>query len=269
MRGLVTPLELGVPYLRRRRAAKPASASRETVAVTGSGTPVEGWFHVEFPLKDFYKSSAAQYQPGGASYGNGEFFEIDWSKVNFFTQFMEAAITMPAGINLMFAIDNLCFKDSTYVAPPAVLPEAKTSGAALMLNDSFNLTYTVSTNDLIASNPLVDVTFDGTTSRVALTEAAEGTYTFPFSGLYAHRLADEITTTVTALDENGKVVKTNHTYSIKDYCTRMLDKAESSDALKTLLSATLRYGAAAQTYAAYNEENLATNGAALIAPPHV
>ena len=39
MQGLVTLLELVVaPYLRRRRAAKPARASRESVAVVGSGT---------------------------------------------------------------------------------------------------------------------------------------------------------------------------------------------------------------------------------------
>ena len=38
LQGLVTPLELVVsPYLRRRRAARPARASRESVAVVGSG----------------------------------------------------------------------------------------------------------------------------------------------------------------------------------------------------------------------------------------
>ena len=42
MQGLVTPLELVVvPYLRRRRAARPASARRESVAVVGSGTTGE------------------------------------------------------------------------------------------------------------------------------------------------------------------------------------------------------------------------------------
>ena len=50
MQGLATPLELVVPYLRpvwayqrearRRRAARPARASRESVAVVGSGTAV-------------------------------------------------------------------------------------------------------------------------------------------------------------------------------------------------------------------------------------
>ncbi len=38
MQGLATPLELVVlPYLRRRRAARPARARRESVAVVGSG----------------------------------------------------------------------------------------------------------------------------------------------------------------------------------------------------------------------------------------
>jgi hypothetical protein len=38
LQGLVTPLEIDVPYLLRRRAAKPARASKESVAVVGSGT---------------------------------------------------------------------------------------------------------------------------------------------------------------------------------------------------------------------------------------
>ena len=40
MQGLVTPLELIAYsyYLRRRRAAKPARASKDSVAVVGSGT---------------------------------------------------------------------------------------------------------------------------------------------------------------------------------------------------------------------------------------
>ena len=51
LQGLVTPLEIDVPYLRlvwayqrearRRREAKPARASKESVAVVGSGTTVD------------------------------------------------------------------------------------------------------------------------------------------------------------------------------------------------------------------------------------
>ena len=40
--GLVYPVEVVVYYLRRRRAARPANASRESVAVVGSGTESEG-----------------------------------------------------------------------------------------------------------------------------------------------------------------------------------------------------------------------------------
>lgn len=39
LQGLVTPLEIDVPYLRRQEA-KPARASKESVAVVGSGTVV-------------------------------------------------------------------------------------------------------------------------------------------------------------------------------------------------------------------------------------
>ena len=57
LQGLVTLLELVVaPYLRRRRAARPASASRESVAVVGSGTGAVNVTSVTvMPLSEFDK----------------------------------------------------------------------------------------------------------------------------------------------------------------------------------------------------------------------
>ena len=214
--------------------------------MTGSATPVEGWFHVEFPISDFYKSGTTAD-------------EIDWAAVNFFTLFMESKVTMPAGLNLLFAIDNLYFKDSTYVAPAAPTPEARATGAALMLNDNFNLTYTVKTNDLIVSNPLVDVTYGGKTVRVDLTETAENTYSFDCTKILAHCLTETVQTTVKALTADGKVQKNVHEYSVKDYCARMLAREDVASEVKQLLSDTLRYGEAAQIYASYKLDSLATS----------
>ena len=215
--------------------------------MTGSDTPAEGWFHVEFPISDFYKSGTTAEL-------------IDWAAVNFFTLFMESKVTMPAGLNLLFAIDNLYFKDSTYVAPAAPTPVAKASGAALMLNDNFNLTYTVTTNDLIVSNPLVDVTFDGKSVRVNLTETAENTYSFDCTKILAHCLTDTVQTTVKALSADGKVQTNVHEYSVKNYCARMLAREDVAPVAKQLLSDMLRYGEAAQVYANYKLDSLATSG---------
>ena len=100
------------------------------------------------------------------------------------------------------------------------------------------------------------------TTRQPLT--ADGKY--DFNGILAHRLSETITTTVTAMDKNGDILKTTHTYSIMDYCRNMLAlesiegySADQLNALKRLLSNILYYGAAAQTAIDYNMESVASN----------
>ncbi|MBQ3225219.1 MAG: hypothetical protein IJB42_05875, partial [Oscillospiraceae bacterium] len=49
-------------------------------------------------------------------------------------------------------------------------------------------------------------------------------------------------------------------YSVKAYCEAMLEKTDSSDALKTLLNDMLVYGGAAQNYLNYNTDSLVSEG---------
>ena len=165
-------------------------------------------------------------------------------------------------------IDNVYFKDSTYVAPD-VEPEPETPvvvdylsmSAIPTLNDTFNLDFQVKLLDGMNTSvtPVVDLTYDGAPVRMTPVDK-DGTTVYPFHDIFAHRMADKISLRTFVVDGKGAMVWEDSTYSIQDYCARKLADAESSDALKALLSATLRYGAAAQTYAAYNEGNLATNG---------
>ena len=240
--------------------------------MTGSATPVEGWFHVEFPLSEFYVSSDAKYSDSTKPTYDMSKVPIDYSAINFFTQFMEATVTMPEGLGLMFAIDNLYFKNSSYKEPTA---EAKASSATLLLTNNFNLDYTVKTGDLIISTPVVELTWNGRTTKVDVSATDAHSFTFLFSNILAQNMTDVISTTVHALSEDGKIVTSTHEYSVKDYCVRMLAKSDEelggekkANTLRELLSATLRYGAAAQVYANYKTDTLATDGVTgLVATP--
>lgn len=170
---------------------------------------------------------------------------------------------------LTIAIDNLYavrdLGDGT-----ANNASAKVSGAALALTDAFELNYTVATESIV-SEPIMDVTFRNKTERVQLSADETGKYTYTFGGILPQYLVEEIKTTVYALDQNGGLLESTHTYSVEDYCAKMLGKtntdlslsADQKSALDQLLSDVLRYGAAAQTYIDPSAGNLATDGVAL------
>ncbi len=78
---------------------------------------------------------------------------------------------------------------------------------------------------------------------------------FRFDGVKAYEMGSQVTATLYAYKDGvlykGAVVD----YSVFKYASNMLKKT-SDDALKTLLVDALNYGAAAQTYFEYNQENL-------------
>ncbi len=82
---------------------------------------------------------------------------------------------------------------------------------------------------------------------------------FRFDGVKAYEMGSQVTATLYAYKDGvlykGAVVD----YSVFKYASNMLNKT-SDDALKTLLVDALNYGAAAQTYFAYNQENLVNEG---------
>ena len=165
-------------------------------------------------------------------------------------------------------IDNVYFKDSTYVAPD-VDPEPETvvapkmlTGATPLLNDTFNLDFRAVPYEGVNADvaPIMDFTFGNKISRVTATKNENGDYIMPFRKILAHCIADEISMRMYAVDENGSMFTETMTYSIKDYCSRMLAREDVAPVVKQLLSDTLRYGAAAQAYAYYNTDAPATSG---------
>ena len=95
---------------------------------------------------------------------------------------------------------------------------------------------------------------------------------FRFDGITPQNMTEELTLTVHATNQEGvEVEPIQYTYSIKDYCTFVLDATaqelnmddeEKVDALKTLATDMLNYGTAAQEYTGYKLDELANTGVA-------
>ena len=76
-----------------------------------------------------------------------------------------------------------------------------------------------------------------------------------FYGIAAKEMTDMLY--VTLYDAEGNAISNVYEDSVESYALRVLDKAESTDALKTMIVDMLNYGAAAQEYFDYNTPDLA------------
>lgn len=108
-----------------------------------------------------------------------------------------------------------------------------------------------------ASEVSVKFLFNGEeTVAVDSSEATDTVAVYKFSGISPEQIADEVTATITATYGETQLTYTK-TYSVKQYCMDALGDAPAANTLNTLLVDLLRYGAAAQTYANYNINDLA------------
>lgn len=97
---------------------------------------------------------------------------------------------------------------------------------------------------------------EGTPTVVDGEKQTDGRYKFTLS-LTPQCMADNIRAELL----NGEVcIDVKDGFSVREYAKTLFEDEKSSDKLKALLSAMLRYGAAAQTYRNYNTEDLATRG---------
>ncbi len=230
-----------------------------TEKITDFSSFEPGWYSAEIDLNKYTVESS--FDAKAAAY-------ISMYNLN--------AVSVPQGAAAYIVLDNLYFVDADYVAPEEKEALA-VSGAQLALSDAFSLIYSSKGDETINTNviPVMDFAIGDSVTRVnAITTDEQGKYTYPiFDSIYAHRLADTVSTTVWGLNNEHALVKSTHTYSVKNYAANWLELDDATilskeefktdeqvAAFKALLSATLRYGAAAQTYAAYNTEDLATDG---------
>ena len=146
-------------------------------------------------------------------------------------------------------------------------PMPRFTSAALVLNNNFDVAYTAILPEGFDS---ASVTFAlGSDDPVVVTDCTDNldnTYTFVFKGVNPQRMGDNISATLTVVANNADDDPTTYTdtqasYSVKQYCQNLLAKNDISASLRKLLSDTLAYGAAAQTYMSYSTDAPVTEGA--------
>ncbi len=84
-------------------------------------------------------------------------------------------------------------------------------------------------------------------------------YSATYEGISAKQMGDEFSTTLYAIDENGKLYKGETvTESIKDYLVTKASEENATDEFKTMAVDMLKYGAEAQNIFSYGTDNLVT-----------
>lgn len=146
-------------------------------------------------------------------------------------------------------------------------PMPRFTSAALVLSNNFDVAYTAILPDgFNAASVSFTLGNDAPVVVSDYVDNGDSTYTFYFKGVNPQRMGDNISATLTVNADNADGEPTTYTdtkatYSIREYCLNKLADDKISAQLRTLLSDTLAYGAAAQTYMSYNTNALVTSGA--------
>ncbi len=175
------------------------------------------------------------------------------------------------GTSSVIKMDNVYFASAERDATGTTQPSVSIKNAVLELSDSFGITFDVEAKSCV---PVMEIE-PGLYEQGTLDEKT-GRYSYDYTSIHAHLLADTIYPTFVYIDGDGKLSKYTYSdgYSVKQYCKNMLDKIDKNDqsvaiytetqkqALKRLLSDALHYGAAAQQYASYHvaDGGLASDG---------
>ena len=136
-----------------------------------------------------------------------------------------------------------------------VYPETYISGASVTLKNSLDVNFFATLGN--ATDAKMTFKVGSKVETVEGTVLADGRTKFVCSGILPQKLNDEITATLTA-KVNGTAVSQTVTYSVREYCENLLAKADTSEPVKKLLVDLLYYAEAAQNYANYKIDNLAT-----------
>ena len=134
--------------------------------------------------------------------------------------------------------------------------------AYLHVNQDINVVYTVQIPEGF-ENARADFEFMGQTYSVKDSYLDDqGRTCFEFTHLTPQYMGEPIDVTLTAKMGDYTYTHSNKGYSVRKYCANMLGKSQD-DLLITLLSDTLVYGAAAQSYTGYKTDALVTDGLTL------
>lgn len=145
----------------------------------------------------------------------------------------------------------------TYSDFELVYADTKIDSQSVTINDSFDINYYAALQEG-ASTPKMTFTMDGKKVEATGSKQENGLYKFTYSGILPQQIGDTLTAEYSATVGKATVKQTT-TYSVKQYCENML-KTSADAKLNTLLVDILYYGDAAQKYANYKTDSLATAG---------
>lgn len=210
------------------------------------------------PESDLFEALPAGYN--GDIYIPFESFWMSTSSygsVNLSLPFSEAAPLYPVDL---LAICHAVSGETTnntvvYSKFELVYPETYISGASVTLKNSLDVNFFATLGKATDAKMTFEV--GSKVETVEGTVLEDGRTKFVCSGILPQKLNDEITATLTA-KVNGTAVSQTVTYSVREYCENLLAKADTSETVKKLLVDLLYYAEAAQNYANYKTDDLAT-----------
>ncbi|MBQ6430661.1 MAG: InlB B-repeat-containing protein [Oscillospiraceae bacterium] len=155
-------------------------------------------------------------------------------------------------------------EDDDGVCDECFEPMPRFTGAQLALNEDIDVLYTaILPEDRHSASVSFTIGNDDPIVVTNCTDNGDNTYTFVCEGITPQRMGDNISATLTVNADNSDGDPQNYTdtvatYSVRQYCLNKLEDGTISASLRKLLSDTLAYGAAAQTYTSYRTNALVT-----------
>lgn len=162
-------------------------------------------------------------------------------------------------IAICHAIENYTTGDSdavTYSDFQVVYEDTAFSGASISLANNVNVNFYANIQD-DTTLPTLKYSIAGTQKTVNGEKVSDGVYKFVCSDILPQMMTDSIDAMLSA-KIGDYTVSSKLKYSIREYCETMLADGTSDTELKTLLVDLLYYGEAAQKYAGYKTDDLAT-----------
>ena len=151
----------------------------------------------------------------------------------------------------------------TYYYKGKTAPEEKPSPVintvSLSLESSITMNFKVLKSSLSSFDEFY-MTFEcgGKEEKVTDYKETDKYYVFSYKGINPQLMNDNVTAVLHAKSKSGEYTSPEKIMSVKEYAYTMLDRCNGDEhsKLRTLLVDLLNYGAAAQTYAGYQTDNL-------------
>ena len=206
---------------------------------------------IYIPLESFWLS------PGGAgSDGFGGVGNENKSGKSYLPYHVAGELYRFSQIVICHAISGNATENSVdYSNFELVYPETYIGGASVTLKNSLDVNFFARIGNATDAKMIFKI--GSKTDEVTGSALENGRTKFVCSGILPQKVTDEITATLTA-KVNGVAVSQTVTYSVREYCENMLARGDTSERVKKLLVDLLYYAEAAQIYADYKTDDLAT-----------